>query len=170
MPNRRQGGFLHGKSVEPLHIFTDVRGHAAADVGLISLEEIAEPLVVVDAGCGIVGLDEGLDHGVQLLLVLFRVIILLGNLDENLVVGVQDLHFAGAGGVESVVEDIAGLLHILLRGRRQCAVIAHLRLHLQRELHTATDIDTPTNIVSTFYVNNTVITKIIAYTKSLIFS
>ena len=50
------------KSVEPLHIFADIRGHAAADVGLISLQKIADPLVVIATGGGIVGLDEGLGH------------------------------------------------------------------------------------------------------------
>ena len=50
-------------SVEPLHILADVGGHTAADVGHISLEEVTEPLVVIHAGGGVIGLDEGLRHG-----------------------------------------------------------------------------------------------------------
>ncbi|MEE1264867.1 MAG: hypothetical protein UHH87_01115 [Akkermansia sp.] len=87
-------------------------------------------------------LGEHLDHGIQLLGVLLRVAVLLGNLDENLVAGVQDLHFARTGGVQAFIEDIAGLLHVIRAGRGHFALVVELGLHFKGELHAAADVDT----------------------------
>ena len=59
----------------------------------------------------------------------------------------QNLDFAGAGGIQALVEDIAGLLHVLLRGLLHFAVVIELGLHFERELHAATDIDTVVHAV-----------------------